>query len=419
MREQIQIIMDEEDIKLEEYLKSQNIQKLMLICGSSVERLRIRRCLARIEARTGIKIVRFQNFSPNPDYESIVFGVKMFRREGCEWILAIGGGSAIDVAKCIKLFANMDLSQDLLQQEIVPNTVGLIAVPTTAGSGSEATRFAVIYKQGEKVSVSHESCIPQAVFFDESVLDSLPLYHRKATFLDALCHAMESAWSVHSTKESRDYSMEAIEILLCVAGPYLQEPVSENAVESVDRQSIHRRLLYAANLAGKAINISQTTAGHAMCYQLTKGFGIAHGHAAALCVAELLPHMIANESRCRDPRGSAHLQTVLCSLAKSFGCEGEAALCHAFQELLVRMKMDKGCLSDYLHKGCEQGSSVNPPFAIDRDTERKNAGRIDSERIEFLKTSVNPERLGNHPVELDEVTIEKIYRDILCHGSAK
>ena len=82
-----------------------------------------------------------------------------------------------------------------------------------------------------------------------------------------LCHSMESFWSVNSTEESKQYSREAIQLMMKYKNAYLANEAIGNTA-----------MLKAANIAGKAINITQTTAGHAMCYKLTSLYGIAHGH---------------------------------------------------------------------------------------------------------------------------------------------
>lgn len=107
---------------------------------------------------------------------------------------------------------------------------------------------------------------------DASVLKTLPDYQKKATMCDALCHAIESFWSVNSTDKSKEYSMAAIQNVMKHMDGYLANTDEGNA-----------GMLLAANTAGKAINITQTTAGHAMCYKLTSMFSSAHGHAAILC----------------------------------------------------------------------------------------------------------------------------------------
>lgn len=93
--------------------------------------------------------VEFSDFTPNPLYEQVCKGVELFNQECCEMIVAVGGGSAIDVAKCIKLFYKMDSSVNYLKQEIFDSDIPLIAVPTTAGTGSESTCHAVIYYRGK------------------------------------------------------------------------------------------------------------------------------------------------------------------------------------------------------------------------------------------------------------------------------
>ncbi len=136
----------------------------------------------------------FQNYrrryTPNPLYEQVCGGVNLFNKEQCELIVAIGGGSTIDVAKCIKLYCKMDSRINYLKQETFDSGITLIAVPTTAGTGSESTRHAVIYYEGVKQSISHTSIIPDYAVLEPSVLKTLPVYQKKCTMLDALCQAM-------------------------------------------------------------------------------------------------------------------------------------------------------------------------------------------------------------------------------------
>ena len=181
------IIYATEDYReLDAYLAENGIRSVMLVCGSSIRLLPIGRYFQSLEARRDIRITRFSDFQPNPLYESVVKGVELFNGNRCDSIIAVGGGSAMDVAKCIRLFCGMDKSQSYLLQKAVPNPVRLLAVPTTAGTGSEATRYAVVYLNGEKQSIADDSCIPQTVLMDGSALRTLPLYQKKCTMLDAL-----------------------------------------------------------------------------------------------------------------------------------------------------------------------------------------------------------------------------------------
>jgi len=285
-------------------------------------------------------------------------------------ILAVGGGSAMDVAKCIKLYANMDPGKNYLEQAQVPNDIKLLAVPTTAGTGSEATRYAVIYYEGKKQSVTDDSIIPSAVLMDAGVLTTLPLYQKKATMLDALCHGIESFWSVNSTEESKKYSAEAIRTIMANKDGYLANDPAANAA-----------MLYAAHTAGKAINITQTTAGHAMCYKLTSLFKIAHGHAAALCDRALIPYMTAHFDRCIDGRGEAYLRATFDEIAQAMGAKDADDIGRVFGDLVDSL-------------------ALTVPEATE-------------EQFAELKTSVNPVRLKNHPVALDEDTIDRLYRGML------
>ena len=359
---------------LDGWFSRQGVKRPMLVCGRSAERQKIYRyLLEEAPDRLGVEIVRFSDFHPNPLYESVQSGVALFRSRRCDGMIAVGGGSAMDVAKCIKLYTTMEgdgAQGAFLRQTIRPNDIPLLAMPTTAGTGSEATRFAVIYYQGVKQSVTHESSVPGTVLLDADVLKTLPLYHKKATMLDALSHAMESIWSLRSTEESRAWGERAIRGVMAHMDGYLANTDEGNA-----------GMLLAANAAGKAINITQTTAGHAMCYKITSLFGCAHGHAAALCNRVLYPWMVQHMERCADPRGQAHLRGALDLIAAAMGCDGAADGARRFARLFDELGLDV-------------------PTAT-------------REQFELMKRSVNPERLGNHPIALDMETIDALYHLIL------
>lgn len=357
--------------ELDEFFKDSGAKNVFLVCDSSINYLKLNDYFNTLYDRMGICVVRFSDFESNPKYESVVEGIKAFHANHCDMITVVGGGSAIDIAKCIKLYANLDSSKNYLKQTIVHNSIMLFAIPTTAGTGSESTRYAVIYYNGEKQSVTSESCIPSTIMLDASVLSTLPIYHKKATMMDALCHSIESLWSVNSTCESKKYSKEAIALILANKDGYLANDNIANA-----------NMLKAANIAGKAINITQTTAGHAMCYKLTSLYSIAHGHAAALCVKALFPYMIANTNKCIDPRGEIYLKATFDEIAKAMNVDSAESASERFAEIVAGLEL--------------------------------RAPHIKSENdIYVLKTSVNPVRLKNNPVSLDVAAIEKLYREII------
>lgn len=345
-------------------------KKVLLVCDGSIRFLD--EFNMKLETAS-TPIIRFSDFQPNPLYESVVKGVEVFRFEACDSIIAVGGGSAIDVAKCIKLYSNLlgnGAEGSWLKAEITANNIPFLAMPTTAGTGSEATRYAVIYYEGVKQSITSESFIPETVLMDPNVLKTLPLYQKKATMCDALCHAIESFWSVNSTDESKEYSRAAIQGVIEYMDGYLNNTEEGRA-----------GMLRAANTAGKAINITQTTVGHAMCYKITSFFGSAHGHAAILCDRVLFPWMIENTENCIDLRGEEYLKKALDEIGVAMGCADAKSGADRLIEIFERLELE-----------------------VPEATEGQ---------YEELKTSVNPVRLKNHPIALDVEKIDYLYHSIL------
>ena len=369
----MQKIFDMDTQALDAYIKGTGARKILLVCGSSAAKLRIGEYFESLKGRAGIEVVKFSDFHPNPGYYSVQAGVELFKKKKCDMVAAIGGGSAMDVAKCIKMYVTMDDSTEYIKQEIIPNDIEFLAVPTTAGTGSEATRYAIIYYKGEKISVTDNSCIPTAVVFDPTVLETLPIYHKKATMLDALCHSIESYWSTASTEESRKFAADAIKLIFEAKDEYLAGTAKG-----------HEDMLRAAFIAGEAINITGTTVGHAMCYKLTTKYSIAHGHATALVNRSLFPYMLENLDKCHDPRGREYLDEMFGGLAAAMGCDSAHSAAEKFYQLTEKLEM-----------------SVPVP---------------ENDDLDILINSVNTQRLKSTPVSLDVGDIEKLYRIILFNS---
>ncbi len=352
-------------MSLEIALKEIESQRYMLVCDSSFPALPIKDLF-----KTNVV---FDQFTPNPLYEQVCKGVEMFNDHHCDSIVAVGGGSTIDVAKCIKLYCKMNTSQNYLQQECVDSGVPLIAIPTTAGTGSESTRYAVIYFEGKKQSVTHESIVPDYAVLEPMLLKTLPLYQKKCTLLDALCQGIESWWSVNSTDESKQYSQTAVKMIAANWRDYIFEN-SDAAAAGI---------MKAANFAGRAINITQTTAPHAMSYKITSMFGLPHGHAVAICLPEVWDYMEDHLDQCIDDRGGVYLKQVFVNIAQELDCLSVQDAIQKFREMLVELQI---------------GGT-------------KSSNKEDD--IEMLTRSVNPIRLKNNPVKLSEDVIRMMYRRVL------
>lgn len=358
-------------------LEEVRCRKLFLVIDSSYPFLNIKET---IEALPVVEKVKFSGFTPNPLYEQVCDGIELFKASNCDVILAIGGGSAIDVAKCIKLAV---LAQDgekaiippLVSQhlQIDGSMIPLIAIPTTAGTGSESTHNAVMYYEGAKQTVTNDGILPDYALLEPSILDTLPIYQKKCTMMDALCQGIESWWSINSTIESSEYSRQAIELIMANWRNYIFENDSTAAA----------KIMLAANYSGRAINIAQTTAAHAMSYKITSMYGLPHGHAVAICLPAIWEYMAIHIDKVVDKRGKGYLSGVFKDITAAMG-DGlvENAISH-FKDMM-----------------CELG--LGHP-----ESERKSAD------IEALSQSVNPVRLKNNPIGLSPATIKELYSIIV------
>lgn len=366
---QVIIECDGSYLKLNEILNELGARTPLLVHSHSAKKLPVWEYLAE----SGFDTVKFCEFTPNPKYEEIEVGVDCFRKHGCDAIIAIGGGSAIDVAKCIKLYCKMSKDELYFRQEYVDTKVPLIAIPTTAGTGSESTPFSVMYYDGEKQSVHHESILPEYALLDSDVLRNLPIYQKKCTVMDAFCQAIESWWSVHSTDESREYARCAI------------EKIAANLYEYIEMNTERARaeIMSASNFAGRAIAITSTTAPHAMSYKLTTMYGFPHGHSVALCLPAVWRYMLSNICRCNDRRGEFHLLGIFDEIAHAMGCSDVADAIERFENILEWLGLAGPDVSD-----------------IGRDAR-------------LLAQAVNTDRLKNNPVLPDEAALYDIYLEIL------
>ncbi len=353
-------------MEIDNILKEEGIKNPLLVCGNSALGLWAYTYLMN----KNITVTRFSDFTPNPSYDSVKEGILTYSYNNCDGIIGIGGGSALDVAKCIKIMAKMSPTVDYLEQEIIPNDIKMIAIPTTAGTGSESTRYSIIYVNGVKYTVTADSSIPEYVFLDGANLYSLSDYQRKSTMLDALSHAIESYWSTKATPESQKYAAEAIELIMDSMKSYLENTPSGNM-----------DMLYAANLAGRAINITGTTAAHAMCYKLTKMFGLAHGHAVAVTLPHLWQYMIDNLDKIESEETRNQIKDNFLEIAAYMGYDSDIKAASALWKLLA---------------------SLGLPTMV----------KATEEDIELMTKAVNVDKLKSTPVPIDEAGIKYIYKDI-------
>lgn len=361
---------------LPQKLKDTGSRKLFLVVDSSYPFLNIRDAVETLE----VDKVKFSDFTPNPLYEQICKGIELFKLKKCDSILAVGGGSTIDVAKCIKLAVLAKEGNDAIIPPLVSTRLELdgsripfIAIPTTAGTGSESTHNAVIYYEGAKQTVTNDGVLPDYAILEPSVLKTLPLYQKKCTMMDALCQGIESWWSINSTDESKEYSKIAVELVIKNWKHYIFDNNSEAAAQ----------IILAANYAGRAISISATTAAHAMSYMITSLYKLPHGHAVAVCLPEIWEYMLTNLDRCVDIRGKAYLLDIFQQISVGMGVKDSTEAVAWFRKMMKEMEMTN-------------------PVTLNRNME-----------LDMLSKSVNPLRLKNNPIELNSFIFKELYSLII------
>ena len=228
---------------------------------------------------SGQKWLVFDEIGQNPKLTDCMAAAEMAIAAGADFVLGIGGGSALDAAKCIAvLAANPGMTQTQLYAfEWANAPLKIATVGTTAGTGSEVTKVSVITTpDGRKKSFHHEAIFPALSLGDPTYTMSLPPMVTRATMVDVLAHCAESFFSRAANHISRTYAVEGIRLLLPVF-----RKMAENGCENLDYDT--REQLYCASIyGGLAINVTGTCFPHTMGYLLTEAFGIPHGTACAV-----------------------------------------------------------------------------------------------------------------------------------------
>lgn len=242
----------------------------------------------------GLSVLRYSNFDVNPKLEDLIKGAELTTNFKPDIIIGIGGGSVMDTAKLLSVLPVKETQ--IIEtikgvRHVAERKIKLILIPTTAGSGSEATHFAVAYIGREKYSVASPFLLSDAIILDSSLTDSMDKRLTAVTAFDALSQAIESIWAVGSTSESQKYAKDSLKIIVEIFDLLITNP----------GEAERDKMIEASYLAGKAINISKTTTPHAVSYELTTGYSIPHGLAVALTLGSIIKYNAeAPETLCRD-----------------------------------------------------------------------------------------------------------------------
>lgn len=230
------------------------------------------------------KILVFDEVEPEPSHHTVMAGATFLRENAATSVVALGGGSVIDAGKMMSCICGPDANIATFMDRAVAipkRKLPLIAIPTTAGSGSEMTPFSVLTntETGQKQSLPSQEFYPDVAIVAPSFLVSVPTTVIGDTGMDALAHAFEALWSIHSNPVSDALAFRSITYCSYSLLKYYRDSANKAAAEG---------MACAASLAGKAFSSTFTAACHSLSYPIGRRFNVSHGASCALTL-----HLIA------------------------------------------------------------------------------------------------------------------------------
>ncbi|EFL30524.1 conserved hypothetical protein [Streptomyces viridochromogenes DSM 40736] len=321
--------------------------------------------------------------------DSVAALARQLRAIRADVAVAIGGGTVMDAAKAAAALADGGPPDaDRVRQACAagpaagdtPPAVRVVAVPTTAGTGAEATPFATLWdlKHRRKLSLTGPRVRPSAAVLAPELLAGLGRRALATGILDALCQGAEASWSIRSTPESIRWGTSAVTL----AAEALDQ-VQDDAPDAAARLALQR----AAHHSGRAIALAQTSSCHAISYPLTLRLGLAHGHACGVTLGRLLRYNHAVPAGdCADPRGTGHVRRVLDALAAPLGgTPARAAL--RVERFITACGLTPYDALDVDHRSLA-AEAVTYPRCHDnpRRLDRESLGRLLGERSEMEET---------------------------------
>jgi alcohol dehydrogenase class IV len=271
-------------------------QKALIVTGTgSARKNGALQDIAQALDSADILYVVFDKVMPNPTVACVYEGADYARKAGADFVIGIGGGSPMDAAKAIALLAVQDIAQEeLFSGRLGRGALPLVLVPTTAGTGSEVTPYAILTndRSQTKTSISAPFLFPRLALLDAKYTKHLSMITTINTAVDALSHAIEGMLTVRATEMSNGVAAESLrKIVPCLR--YLS-PDKEHGTSSLT-MDIREKLLYGSMLAGIVISHTGTTAVHSMGYSLTYFKNIDHGRANGLLLPSFLRFTAKND----------------------------------------------------------------------------------------------------------------------------
>lgn len=307
----------------------------------------------------GIPYVRMNRVTENPPIEMCYEAGKECSENGCDFLIAIGGGSAIDAAKAIAAYganpgtAMMDI-YDLAKHPVTD--LPLVAIPTTAGTGSETNYYSVltIENGAKKKTYKSPNAYPNVAFVDPRYTYTLSRDYTISTALDALAHAIESYLSPKASEPSMEAALFAAKEVWSVIFRNRDANGEIDAGGFTAKQ--RERLMYASTAAGIAIDYTGTGFPHPLGYSVTLTYGIPHGRACAAFEGAFIKYnMLTSKGRERIEELTAHLGTTAEDMIEAIPQMGN-----------VNLHLTPGQMEEMIDRVAGAGNYANSHYVISR-----------------------------------------------------
>ncbi len=310
--------------------------------------------------KAGCTYVRFARIPENPPASLCHEAGETARRELCDFVIGIGGGSALDSAKAVAAYAAnpmcgvMDIYDDTLR---INESLPVIEIPTTAGTGSEACRYSVLTIDGgeRKKTYKSPSSYAKYSFVCPKFTKTLSENYTISTALDALAHALESYLSPKSTEKSEEAALYAAREVWDVIFRGADSEGDRDVGGFTAKQ--RERLMYAACAAGIAIDYTGTGFPHPLGYSITLTRGVPHGRACAIFEGEFINYNM------KTPEGEHRIKKI----ADYIGVEPSKMAEMIPEKSGVNLSIDKQEREKLIDRVAGAGNYKNSPYVISRE----------------------------------------------------
>ncbi|MFV0466586.1 MAG: iron-containing alcohol dehydrogenase [Lachnospiraceae bacterium] len=301
-----------------------NIERVLVLTDSVLFNLGLLEPMLESIRISGIKVSVYKDVLPDPTYGIVEAALEISKKNDCQAVIAFGGGSVLDTSKAVAAAAANHISPTKLEGllKVKKESLPIIAIPTTAGTGSEVTLAAVISEtvSHKKTTIASPRIVPKFAILDPELTTGLPNFVTATTGLDALTHALEAYTNTYANEETDGYARRAIKMIVENLEVCMTEPTNLQARENLLVGSFH---------AGRAFTRTYVGYVHAFAHHIGGHFKVPHG----LCCGILLPHVMQAYREVRLDR-FASLSDLLKLAPESETTEGKA---DAFIQFLFRL----------------------------------------------------------------------------------